>query len=314
MFNVKEDSQKGLQIAKNRLKQNRFILTNYRRIRHHRFNVNTEVVKVNDQINLTMKWLKTLPNQFDVVIGIPRAGVMIANAISLQFCIPWSLPSCFLENKQVFYSSILKTPEIERVLIVEDCISQGREINEVKAAIKAKYPDLTVKTGSLLVNTANESVVDYYYRNVEKKAIETVWDLLKLDKNYVVDMDGVLNYNPSDKDTASVDSYLQFIENAQPYLLLRSKIDTIVTARPEWARKPTERWLRKHKVQYNKLVMLEGHGLTPPFEAAVAHKISTLKYTQPEIFWESDYNQAKMIHKKTGIKVLCTDNMCLFGV
>ena len=168
MFNVKGATLSGIQSTKNLLKRNKFILENYRRLKLQRFNLNTEIVKVNDQIQLTMKWLKKLPNDFDVVIGVPRAGVMIANAISLQFCIPWSIPSCFLDNKQVFYSQTLKTPEIKRVLIVEDRLGTGKQINEVKDAIAAKYPECTIKTGSLIVNNQNAHLVDYYYKNVEE--------------------------------------------------------------------------------------------------------------------------------------------------
>ena len=70
-------------------------------------------------------------------------------------------------------------------------------------------------------------------KTLKKYTLHTVWDLLKLtDRDFVVNMDGVLNLNPTEKDLASTEDYLHFIENAQPYLLLRSKIDTIITARP----------------------------------------------------------------------------------
>jgi orotate phosphoribosyltransferase len=301
---------------KNLLRRNQVILKTYRNLKRRRFHPTANLLQANDQIGLTMKWLKKLPNNFDLVIGIQRSGVIIANAIALQFCIPWSIPSCFIENKQVFYTTSQKTPAIKRVLIVEDRVNVGREINSVKAAIQTKYPELTVKTASLLINNRSAHAVDYYYQNTEQQAIEQIWDLLKVCKReYVVDMDGVLTVDPTERDLADQESYLSYVVNAQPYLLIRSEINTIVTSRPEWVRKETEDWLTKNGLKYNHLIMLQTQmGHAPSTQAAVAHKVAALKRITPDIYWESNYEQAKAIHKQTGIKVLCTDKMVMFGL
>ena len=127
------------------------------------------------------------------------------------------------------------------------------------------------------------------------------------------DMDGVLceDCPPGvDKDRKL---YFERVEKARPYLIPSFEIDVIVSNRLEKYRPLTEKWLKEHNVRYKELVLWDEKSGNERNGKFAQHKINALLKIKPDIFWESNFSQAREIWKATKIPVICTDRMVLIG-
>ena len=127
-----------------------------------------------------------------------------------------------------------------------------------------------------------------------------------------VDMDGVLCADPPPGADGDEDWYLEWLEQATPYLIPGFEIDYIITSRLEKYREATERWLREQGVQYGELIMWD----VPDKNARtsfVQYKIDSLLKIKPDMYWESDWEKSQQIWEATRIPTLCIDEMTMLS-
>jgi hypothetical protein len=106
---------------------------------------------VKDSIQACNQWVEQLPNDFDIIIGVPRAGLMFANIIACKFGRPLTTPDNFLRGELWFSHDSPMPSDVKKVLIVEDSVGFGKQITSVTKKIKAAYPHLQVETAGLFV-------------------------------------------------------------------------------------------------------------------------------------------------------------------
>ena len=98
--------------------------------------------------NLTdciIKNLYKVPRDTDLIVGIPRSGTMVANILALYLNLPFTDIDNFLKCGIIKTGStrkcrnwIRRIEDAKHVLIVDDSISSGKAINEVKESLKEK--------------------------------------------------------------------------------------------------------------------------------------------------------------------------------
>lgn len=265
-----------------------------------------------DQVQVTQQWAKKLPNNFDLIIGIPRAGLLVADTLAMYFGVPWATPSGYLRG-EVFFTHDAPMPKVRRVLVVDDLINQGRQLfAEAENIRKAYYPDIVVETASMYVTPKAANLVNHYYE--VQSGLEEWHDNIKSSDGCRIasDLDGVLCKNPPSSALASPQRFTEWVRTAEPHFIPRFKLQAIVTGRPNFVRDETEKWLAENNVDYGKLLML-GDALNYNPKNSVAHKVSNIKKLKPDRFWESSLYEAKMIHQQTGVLTYCMDEMITFG-
>ena len=89
-------------------------------------------------------------------------------------------------------------------------------------------------------------------------------------------------------------------------------LKAIVTARPESVRALTEKWLARHNVKYDYLIM-RPDDMAANFDNVVKMKVDVAKLIKPFWVWERNYEAAKEIHRRAKRPVLCTQTMTLFS-
>lgn len=273
---------------------------------------NIRLILPSDHVSLTQEWAKELPNNFDLIIGIPRAGLIIADTLALYYGAAWSTPLGF-ERGEIYFSHQAPLHEVKNILVVDDSISKGKELFAAANEIKSLHPTFTVKTGSLFVTKEAAELVDYYFRVPD--GIELWYGNLEnsLGRTISADLDGVLCKNPPSQALLNSEAFSQWVSTAQRNYIPHFRLQSIVTSRPNAFRRETEKWLAENNVQYDKLIMLdESAKRTPGF--SIAHKVANLKKLKPDCYWESSFQEAKEINKLTGIPTYCTDEMVIFGV
>jgi uncharacterized HAD superfamily protein/adenine/guanine phosphoribosyltransferase-like PRPP-binding protein len=272
-----------------------------------------------DELSADIK--KNLPKihdgEYDLVVGIPRSGMVPAYMISLYLNVSVTDFDGFLENRVLKNGDTRKSKscsiyphEANRVLLVDDSILSGKSL---KKALNNVPEKMTGKVTTLAIygNRAKRNDVDLILEVVRSPRIFE-WNIFhrELLNKACVDIDGVLCIDPTDKENDDGDNYKAFLLNAKPYIIPTYRIHSLVTSRLEKYRKETEQWLKMHGILYDNLIMLDLPSKEERLKkrAHATHKASYFKSSNElEIFIESDFQQSLSINKISNKPVYCMD-------
>lgn len=255
-----------------------------------------------------------LPRDFDLVVGVPRSGMLPANLIALYLNLPYTDIHSFIQGyvyksgaRRQFFDPVSQ----KKVLIVDDSLASGAALKEAQDSVAHLNEKFELEYCVVYATPEKKSLVNY--------ALETVatpryfqWNIFNhtsLEKA-CFDIDGVLCVDPTNDQNDDGAKYRSFLLNAAPLYIPGSKIGTLVTSRLEKYRRETEQWLTNHGVKYDKLVMLDLPDQKARQKANChgSHKASEFKKSKYKLFVESDLGQAKEINRLTKKPVFCTAN------
>ena len=272
-------------------------------------------------LSLTInKNLHKIPRDIDLVVGVPRSGMLPATMIGQILNKPIVALDSYLEGK-IYEMGLYRRPkasitnfsEIKKVLIMDDSINSGHSINTVREKIS--------KSDRHVINTIYGAV--YYVREglhhidfgLEECAWPRIfqWNILNswVLANTCLDIDGVVCTDPTEEQNDDGDQYKDFLKNATPLFLTEFPIGCFVTSRLEKYRALTEEWLRTNHLNFADLIMLD----LPTKEERLRQnkhalfKADVYKNRKEELFIESNLSQAIQISQLTGKLVFCTENM-----
>lgn len=269
---------------------------------------------ISDLNQIILKRLNILPRDFDLIVGVPRSGMLPANLIALYLSKPFTDIHSF-RNGHIYKAGergqFIDVVEFKKILIVDDSIASGSAMIKAKELVKEVGNDFDISFCAVYVVPGKEKMVDYYFESVSLPRYFQ-WNILNhtvLEKS-CFDIDGVLCVDPTSEQNDDGPKYRDFILNAEPLYIPKAKIGVLVTSRLEKYRSETEEWLRKNNVKYNKLVMLDLPDMKARQRANnhAAHKAGTYKNSEYNLFFESALSQAIEINRITGKPVFCTEN------
>jgi len=276
-----------------------------------------------DQASIwTMEWIQTFPRRYDLIVGVPRSGMLIASLVALKLGKGLTTPE-LLQNGGYWHSSVvqdeLPLDGRNHILLVDDAMHSGNSMTKALDMIRSRFPDVQISKACLIVRDEAKSKVDLFHKVIAPpRAYE--WNILhrkiasQLGNGILaVDLDGVLCANCPREVDDDEELYLQWIANARPYLIPAFEIDAIVTSRLEKYRRHTEVWLKKHNVKYKELCMWDIPSKSQRHGQFAQHKIEHLIRIKPDIFWESAWTQSQKIWRETRIPTLCIDDMTLLS-
>ncbi|WP_321372791.1 phosphoribosyltransferase family protein [uncultured Draconibacterium sp.] len=258
--------------------------------------------------------LNILPRDFDLIVGIPRSGMLPANLLALYLNKPYTDIDSFL-NGHIYKAGergqFFDKADMKKVLVVDDSIASGSALQKSRKRLEEMEKKFEISYCVIYLVPGKEKMVDYYFEAVPLPRYFqwNVFNHTSLEKA-CFDIDGVLCVDPTEEQNDDGPIYTDFVLNAPPLYIPGAKIGTIVTSRLEKYRKETEAWLEKHNVKYNELVMLD----LPNKEARqkanshAQHKAKTYQSKPYVLFIESSLSQANEINRITKKPVLCTEN------
>jgi hypoxanthine phosphoribosyltransferase len=259
-------------------------------------------------------FLKTIPNDFDAIIAIPRSGMIPASIFSFHFNIPLitiqELSSGLLRGYGTRLSHI--NHNIKKVLVFDDSYGNGNAMRDALEKINpyCKENNIEIKT-AVVYTTTKDAPIDYMY-NILPRPRLFEWNIFNHDylRTACIDIDGVLCHDPKEYET--MDNFKEHAKNAKPLHLIGRPALALVTNRLERYRKETEDWLKRYNIEYQYLFM-------SPFDtpeerrqnaAQVGYgkmKADVLRKVGGTWFIESSISQATQIKKLSGVPVFCTD-------
>ena len=262
--------------------------------------------------------INRIPKDVDLVIGIPRSGMLPASLIGLYMNLPIADLQTFLASK-IYKTGITRkqkhwigsASEANHVLIVDDSISTGEAIKNAKSAIEKLSLSCRITYCVVYAVPTVTSLVDLYFEICNHPRIFE-WNFMHAwTLEYAcVDIDGVLCEDPGISELISKKKYENFIVNASPKFIPTKKVGYIVSSRKEQYRKVTEDWLAKYKIEYDQLIMLsedKSNRVMGNLEYG-EYKASIYSKTNCFLFIESNYEQAVKICELSGRQVFCMEN------
>lgn len=260
---------------------------------------------------------------YDLVVGIPRSGMIPASMIALGLHIdvvglPDFIANHTLKTRLGRNSEGLPSTswDAKKVLLVDDSVMTGRTIQKALSAIPSDCP-CTIDT--LVIYTDSDACqhVDISFYTLESPRVFQ-WNLFTpaMLSQACVDIDGVLCVDPTDHQNDDGEKYIEFLNNAAPLFLPAGRIGCLVTNRLEKYRDQTEAWLKQQGIIYERLVMLNLPSKKERQRQGVhsTHKGMFYKNSEYTFFIESDAKQAASIANISGKAVYsCEDNRVYTG-
>ena len=267
----------------------------------------SRLITFEDVVAWTRQWMRSFPEAYDMIVGVPRSGLISAGVISLKTVTPLTTPEMFLRGESWKSKVMPETGKIRRVLLVDDCVRSGGEMDRVFDMIRPKDDSYAVTRAALVIHDGVRDKVDLYYKSIPLPRFFE-YDLMHHKKVETAGMglEGVLcAARPPGLDNDE-DAYPAWLENATPHMTPCYEIDYIVSNRLEKYRPQTEAWLAGCGVMYGKL-LLRDEAVGP-----AEHKIEVLGRLRPDIFFESDCEQARRIWEAAFVPTICTDEMLFY--
>lgn len=257
-----------------------------------------------------------LPEDIQLIVGVPRSGLLAANILSLHMHLPLTDTESFLNGNILSSGRRLShgkesIADYRNILVLDDSLASGKAIQAVREKIDAVFPEKNILYSVVYINPGKEGDVDFSFESCPQPRIFE-WNMMNHPciSNACVDIDGVLCKDPTAAENDDGPRYLEFLKNAAPHLRCRKEIGHLVTNRLEKYREQTEEWLRKNNIRYNELIMRDLPSQQARREANDYGKYKGGIYKNipgSRIFIESSYSQAKEIAIHSGKPVFCVD-------
>ncbi len=267
-----------------------------------------------DLNQVILKRLNILPKDFDLIVGVPRSGMLPANLLALYLNRPFTDIHSFINGhiyKAGARGQFIDVKIYKRILVVDDSIASGSAMVEVKESLKHLEENFLISYCAIYIIPGKEKMVDYFFEIVPLPRYFqwNVFNHTTLEKA-CFDIDGVLCVDPTEEQNDDGPKYIDFILNAPPLFIPGAKIGTLVTSRLGKYRKETETWLKNNNVKYNDLIMLDLPDMAARQKANSHGDFKAKAYmSKPYVlFIESNLTQAIQINHISKKPVLCTEN------
>jgi len=262
------------------------------------------------------KYFYKLPPRIDLVVGIPRSGMLPASIIALHLNCKFCDIDSFIENRPlksgdtrgVKNQAIQFPQQAKHVVVVDDSVWSGAAMVKARDMLKDFGGDRSLQFGAVYVTEESEKYVDFAFARVDMpRAFE--WNLFHRSgvDTYCVDIDGVLCVDPTEVENDDGPEYVNFLQTARCLARPSKKIGHLVTSRLTRYRSQTEGWLAGAGIEFGELHMLDvataaerrQRGLHGSFKAEVYKGLP-----ESRLFIESEPHQALLIANAAGKPVL----------
>jgi hypothetical protein len=248
--------------------------------------------------------------KFDVVVGIPRSGMIPASIVATYLQMPLATLEGYLAGIVHGRSGNPVSPS-DRILLMDDTSNKGGAMARAVAMMPGRKITRCAVFGPYQVENPSE-IIDIWFED-QRGPRGFAWNLMKHRRlrRWGFDIDGVLCRDPTKEENDDGPRYKDFLISAPPLFLPTRPVGHIITSRLEKYRPETEQWLKRHGVEYAQLHMLPlaskaermaamKNGGRGGWKAGIAKRLGV------EMFVESCPKQAAIIAREAGIPTWCT--------
>lgn len=269
--------------------------------------------------------LHKVPIDTDLIVGIPRSGMLPASMLAMNLNITFCDINALLYDTELMHgqtrkarnSHIKKPSDAKKIIIIDDSIDSGSSLQSVKEEIAPLVNSYDFTYVAVYATHNGAKQVDLHFKTLKQPRFFE-WNLMHRPflSECCVDIDGVLCVDPTPSENDDGNEYRKFLENAMPLVIPSHPIGHLVTSRLEKYRTETVQWLDKHGVQYEELHMLDLPDAATrrqldchsTFKAKIYKELKNTK-----LFIESESLQAQQITQISGKHALCFSTQQMYN-
>lgn len=272
-----------------------------------------------DLSNDVLHALHKIPPEIDLVVGVPRSGLMVASVLALNLNVRFCELGAFLRNdplqtgntRSAGGGDFVCAQEARNVLVVDDSIHTGRALDVVRAQISACGYTGKLTYMAFYATACATRKIDLYAQVVPMPRLFQWNTCHRKDlATFCFAIDGVLCEPLRAKEGDA--RYLDAIAHARRLIVPSYKVGYLVTSRPEQYRRQTELWLAQNGIHYQQLYMSDLPAASREEKAAFKARIYA-SLPDATLFVESDHLQAAKIADLSGKPVLDFDNQIMLS-
>ncbi len=278
-------------------------------------------MSVADLTGIVRTNLQHIPVSVDLIVGIPRSGMIPAYLVGLFMNRLVVDLETFLANGVAGHGitrevgqPVLSPQAARHILLIDDSLTSGGSMRSSLERVRASAYSGKVTTCVAINHPARRDAVDLFFAEMPQPRIFE-WNAFHHPavSTACFDLDGVLCVDPIDADNDDGIRYREFLRSAQPLFRPTRPLGHIVSARLEKYRALTEEWLVRNGVQYGQLHLIDlpNQAERRRLRAHGSHKARVYRETGASLFYESDLTQAREIAQLSDKPVLCTADMAL---
>ncbi len=261
-------------------------------------------------------WSQELPRDLDLIVGLPRSGMLPATILALHRNIALADLDTFVSGA-VFEGGFRdQQRKIKKVLIVDDSILSGKSFIKASNKLNDLSSKYEILYGAVYFKPNNLGDWFYYHRKLELPRIFE-WNMFHSywTQRSCMDIDGVLCRDPTREENDDGLRYHNFLCTADPRHIPTVQVHTLCTSRLEKYRVDTVKWLHHHGVLYKNLIMHPASSKQERMKMGDHAKRKARAYQESGqyVFFESSQGQSQEIHRLTNKPVICTDTMVLYA-
>lgn len=270
------------------------------------------------------RYLHRLPRQYDLIVGVPRSGMIPATMLSLYLNTYLASLDDFLEGKMMLCGQTRTSfrisffDSIRNVLVMDDSIYSGASMKECKSRIEESselknLAGIHIDYASVYSATGKDTEVDFFFEVLPPPRCFQ-WNIFNHPSwtcQSCYDIDGVLARDPTTKENDDGVEYRKFLTQVPARLPLKFPVGAFVTSRLEKYRDETAQWLAANGYRYKDLIMLDlpSKAERIRINAHASFKANIYRRRSERLFVESEWKQAQEIARISGKDVFCTENM-----
>lgn len=282
-------------------------------------------ITISDLSETIRKNIWKIPRDIDFIIGIPRSGMIGASIIASYLNVPLIDVDSFLEGREPWGGLRLEYftknhQKTNKVLVIDDTVSSGGAMKKNKKKIADKnIRDVEYVYACVYLEGWGGNEVDFYLEDLRKytnnftEYVMYEWNIFQHHeetmKTFLFDMDGVFCVDPPDE--RNEEKYIDYIKNATPLFIPRTKIGGIVTYRLNKNMDITKKWLNDNGIKYNHLIMFNANSWEERNEKGISPELYKASYykqhNEYKLFIESNDNQAKKIAEISQKPCFCVE-------
>lgn len=202
-------------------------------------------------------WTYKLPDDLDVIVGVPRSGLLVANLLALRLNIPMTDVEGFVAGRfltggpRLRYSASSRTNKPRmHALVVDDSVWSGKEMAKARARIEASGQRHRVTYAAVYAEPGGIEHVDLYYQKVVAPRVFE-WNVL----HHPLLATGCIAFEDVLWPEADETRHLNGRNSAMCRPLFRPScpVGWIVTTQPQDRRRFIEDWLAYNDIVYEGL-------------------------------------------------------------
>lgn len=251
-----------------------------------------------------------LSGDWDLVVGIPRSGMVPAYMIALALNVNCTDISSWLHNyplKKGITRGLKKNLslpwEAEKVLIVDDSIMSGKSM---KAEIDS-LPDWLLARASTLAVYSSKPI---------RNDVDIILEFLPYPRVFEWN---IFHHNIMSRSCVCFEGMVLEGEAGSDKIAMHFRympsgvIDTIVSCQNESSRHEVETCLVSSGILYKNLVMVDNDTNVMEIDSLVKFKIETFIASSADLFIEDNADQARLICREANKPVFCLSDNCIYN-